>query len=62
MKMVQSEKTVAAPGILPAQEISRDVLLEKYAKGAETTSREVRAERVRERDSVTSIAVAGKSA
>ena len=43
MKMVQSEKTVAAPGILPAQEISRDVLLEKYAKGAETTSREVRA-------------------
>ncbi|APV49346.1 ribonucleoside-diphosphate reductase, adenosylcobalamin-dependent [Betaproteobacteria bacterium GR16-43] len=30
------------PGTLPAQEISREVLLEKYAKGAETTVREVR--------------------
>ncbi|WP_246232380.1 adenosylcobalamin-dependent ribonucleoside-diphosphate reductase [Usitatibacter rugosus] len=33
----------ATPGTLPAQEISRDVLLEKYAKGGETTAREVRA-------------------
>jgi len=36
--MAQSVKTAApATGILPAQEISRDVLLEKYAKGSETT-------------------------
>jgi ribonucleoside-diphosphate reductase alpha chain len=40
--MVQTLRPTSPPGTLPAQEISREVLLEKYAKGAETSVREVR--------------------
>jgi ribonucleoside-diphosphate reductase alpha chain len=43
--MVQTLQPSDRPGLgtLPAQEISREVLLEKYAKGAERSVREVRA-------------------
>jgi ribonucleoside-diphosphate reductase alpha chain len=50
--MAHAEQPTRTLETLPAQEISRDVLLEKYAKGGETSAAEVRARVARALSSV----------